>query len=96
MAQHAGGSSANKAAAMERVSGEGTSINRAASNWVESWTYLRADLPKAIPYQELKVQFVTKEGYGKNVLQREPNVVNAIERVKKVARQGSSDSGSGS
>ncbi len=88
LAQHAGGSNANQAAASERVTGEGTSIKRAAANWVESWTYLRGDLPKAIPYQELKVQFVTKEGYGKNVLQREPNVVTAIERAKKVDRQG--------
>jgi hypothetical protein len=45
-------------------------------------------LPKAIPYQELKIQFVTKEGYGRNVLQREPNVIAAIERLKSAARKG--------
>ncbi|HTR01923.1 MAG TPA: GWxTD domain-containing protein [Thermoanaerobaculia bacterium] len=90
MAQHAGGSSANKAAAVDRVTNPSATMNRSGSNWIESWTYLRAELPKAIPYQELKVQFVTKDGYGKNVLQREPNVVTAIERVKKAdSRAGS-------
>jgi GWxTD domain-containing protein len=88
MAEHAGGSRANQAAAVASVTNPGATINRDKSNWVESWTYLRAELPKAIPYQELKVQFVTKEGYGKNVLQREPNVLTAIERAKSVTRKG--------
>jgi GWxTD domain-containing protein len=88
MAQHAGGSSANKAVAIDAVTNPAATINRSASNWVESWTYLRAELPKAIPYQELKIQFVTKEGYGRNVLQREPNVIAAIERLKSAARKG--------
>jgi GWxTD domain-containing protein len=88
MAEHAGGSTTNRLAAMQRVSGEGTSINRAASNWMESWTYLKADLPKAIPYTELKIVFVTKDGYGKGVLQRDPNVVTAIERARKSLRAG--------
>ena len=94
MAEHAGGSNTNRVAAMDHVTGEGTSISRAASNWTESWTYLRAELPKPVPYQELKVQFVTKEGYGKNVLQREPMVVTAIEQVRKAARSDDGRSGS--
>jgi GWxTD domain-containing protein len=90
MAQHAGGSSASRAAAVTSVTNPNATMNRAASNWVESWTYLRAELPRSIPYQELKVQFVTKEGYGRNVLQRDPNVVHAIERMKKTGRSGES------
>jgi GWxTD domain-containing protein len=91
MAQHAGGSSANKAAAVDRVTNPSATMNRSGSNWIESWTYLRAELPRSIPYQELKVQFLTKEGYGKNVLQREPNVVTAIERAKTSLRSGGSE-----
>ncbi len=94
MAQHASGSNTNRVAAMDHVTGEGTSINRAASNWTESWTYLRSELPKSVPYQELKVQFVTKEGYGRNVLQREPIVVTAIEQVKKASRSDEGKTGS--
>jgi GWxTD domain-containing protein len=94
MAQHAGGSNANKAAAIDRVTNPSATMNRSGSNWIESWTYLRGDLPKAIPYQEMKVQFVTKEGYGKGVLQRDPNVVTAIERVKKSVHTDEGKSGS--
>ena len=91
MAQHAGGSSANKAAAIDRVTNPSATMNRSGSNWIESWTFLRAELPRSIPYQELKIQFVTKEGYGKNVLQREPNVVTAIERAKTSVRSSGSE-----
>ena len=94
MAQHAGGSNANKAAAVDRVTNPSATMNRSGSNWIESWPYLRADLPKPIPYQEMKVQFVTKEGYGKGVLQRDPNVVTAIERVKKAVRSDDGKAGS--
>jgi GWxTD domain-containing protein len=88
MAQHAGGSSANKAAAVDRVTNPSATMNRSGPNWIESWTYLRAELPRSIPYQELKIQFLTKEGYGKGVLQRDPNVVTAIERARKSLRAG--------
>lgn len=86
LAQHAGGSTTSKMAANEKVTGPDATINRSASNWIESWHYLRAQLPKEIPYQELVLQFVTKEGYGKNVLQREPTVVTALEQAKRGAR----------
>jgi GWxTD domain-containing protein len=86
LAQHAGGSTANKQAANERVTGPDSTINRSAANWIESWHYLRAQLPKEIPYQELVPQFVTKDGYGKNVLQREPNILISLERAKRLAR----------
>lgn len=94
MAQHAGGSNANRAAAVDRVTNPSATMNRSGSNWIESWTYLRAELPRSIPYQELKVQFLTKEGYGRGVLQRDPNVVTAIERAKKAARTDEGKAGS--
>jgi len=94
MAQHAGGSSANKAAANDRVTNPSATMNRSGSNWIESWTYLRAELPKSIPYQEMKVQFLTKEGYGKSVLQRDPSVVTAIERAKQATRAEEGKAGS--
>ena len=36
----------------------------------------------------MKAQFVKKEGDGKNVLQREANVVTAIERARATSRSG--------
>ena len=87
MAEHGAAGNA-KTAQISEVSGSGATVGRSASNWIETWHYLRADLPKNVPYQELAPQFVTKEGYGRNVLQREPNVLTALDRAKKVPMGG--------
>ena len=87
MATH-GGAGNSKSARISEVSGAGATVSSAASNWIEIWHYLRADLPKNVPYQELAPQFMTKDGYGKNVLQREPIVLTALERAKSLARSG--------
>jgi GWxTD domain-containing protein len=84
MAEH-GRASNGKTAQINEVSGAGSTVGRTASNWIETWHYLRAELPRNVPYQELAPQFVTKEGYGKHVLQREPNVLTALDRAKKLA-----------
>jgi hypothetical protein len=80
-----GGSSTARIAAGEKVNGPGTKIKDASNNYVEAWHYLREDLPKEIPYQELLFHFVTKSGYGRNVLQRDSNALAALERSKKLA-----------
>jgi GWxTD domain-containing protein len=87
-AEQAGGSNTQRVQRIDKVSGPGTKIQDAASNWIEVWHYLRKDLPRQIPNQELELQFVTKVGYGKNVLQRESTVLNALERAKTAARRG--------
>jgi GWxTD domain-containing protein len=77
-----GKTNTDRVARIDRVSGPGTKIQDAASNWVEVWHYLRRDLPQTIPYQELDLEFVTKVGYGKNVLQRDEKPLAALERVR--------------
>ncbi len=94
MAEHARAGNA-KTAQINEVSGASASLGRSTSNSIETWHYLRAELPKNVPYQELAPQFVTKEGYGKNVLQREPNVLAALDRAKKLGTSGDA-SGAGS
>ena len=81
-AEKAGGSSTDRMARIDKVSGPGTKVQDAASNWVDVWHYLRRDLPAAIPYQELELEFVTKVGYGKNVLQRDEKPLAALERAR--------------
>ncbi len=93
MAEHGRAGNA-KTAQINEVGGASSTVGRSAANWIETWHYLRAELPKNVPYQELTPQFVTKEGYGKNVLQREPNVLSALERAKKLA-SGSDTLGAG-
>ncbi len=79
-AQQAGGSNTQRLQRIERVSGPGTTVQDAASNWVESWHYLRGNLPKSVPYLEVVFEFVTKQGYGKNILQRDSAALATLAR----------------
>lgn len=82
-----GGSNTDRAARQNQVSGPGTSILDASSNWIETWHYQRANLPREIPKQELEFDFLTKQGYGKNVLQRESDILSALERTKALSKK---------
>jgi GWxTD domain-containing protein len=95
MAQNsAGGSSGSQAAAMDAVQTPTGRINEAADNWLEVWHYRRDLLPKGIPYQQVDVEFVTKKGYGENVLQRDPHVLTTVEAARKDAVSGGLQSAS--
>jgi GWxTD domain-containing protein len=82
-----GGNSSTRQARIEEVTGPGSRVQDATNNWIETWHFLRANLPKEIPNQELEFDFVTKQGYGKNVLQRESIVLSALERAKTLTRK---------
>ena len=53
------------------------------ANWLEVWHYRQELLPAGVPYQQVDVGFVTKKGYGENVLQRDSPTLTAIETAKK-------------
>jgi GWxTD domain-containing protein len=82
-----GGTTADRARRVDRVTGPGTKMNDAARNWREVWHYRRELLPKGIPYHQVDFEFVTKEGYGENVLQRETQVLDTLEKAKAKLRQ---------
>lgn len=86
-ASQPGGSNADRQAREEQVGGPGTKALDAGSNWVEVWHYLRGNLPRGVPYQELILEFVTKQGYGKDVLQRDPNVLTSLEKAREAIRR---------
>jgi GWxTD domain-containing protein len=48
------------------------------ANRVETWHYRREVLPKGVPFQQVDFDFVTKKGYGSDVLNRDANVVNTL------------------
>jgi GWxTD domain-containing protein len=81
-----GGSNTDRAARQEQVTGPGTSILDASANWIEAWHYERVNLPREIPNQALEFDFVTKVGYGKNVLQRDQAILTALERSRAIAK----------
>jgi hypothetical protein len=66
-------------------SGPGKSALGANTDTVETWHYRKELLP-AVPFQEIDFKFLTKQGYGTGVLQRETNTVTAIEAAKTAAR----------
>ena len=76
------GTTSKHVANVDRVTGPGNRVNEAASNWREVWHYRREVLPKGIPYHQVDFEFVTKEGYGTNVLQRETQVLDTLEKAK--------------
>jgi len=82
-----GGTTTDTARKVDKVSGPGTSMNEGARNWREVWHYRRELLPKGIPYHQVDFEFVTKDGYGMNVLQRETQVLDTLEKAKALLRQ---------
>jgi GWxTD domain-containing protein len=80
---NAGRTTSGKLAAQSAKFGAPTS--RAAEtqqNRVEVWHYRREVLPKGVPFQQVDFQFVTKQGYGENVLQRDSTVVNTLDAAR--------------
>jgi GWxTD domain-containing protein len=46
------------------------------------WHYRRELLPKGVPYQQVDFEFVTKQGYGENTLQRDSQPVTTLDAAK--------------
>jgi GWxTD domain-containing protein len=61
----------------------GTQIRDSGNNWREIWHYRRERLPAGVPYQQVDFDFITRKGYGENVLQRDSNTLNTLEAAKK-------------
>ncbi len=53
------------------------------SSELEVWVYRGDRLPAGVPYQQVDVHYVTKKGYGKHVMQREPEATNTLRAATK-------------
>ncbi len=76
------GTASDKVAAADHATGPGRTITEGASNWREVWHYRKENLPREVPYLQVDFEFVTKRGYGENVLQREAQALDTLERAK--------------
>jgi hypothetical protein len=47
----------------------------------EVWHYRRDRLPAAVRFNKVDFEFLTKEGYGTSVLQREGDVLTVLDLV---------------
>ena len=82
-----GGTTSDRVSRIDKVTGPGTRMTDAAKNWREVWHYRHELLPKGIPYHQVDFEFVTKDGYGENVLQRDTQVLDTLEKAKSRLRQ---------
>src|SRR5207248_10643 len=60
----------------------GPHLTDATNSFRDIWHYRREALPKGVSVYELYVTFVTKKGYGRSVLQRDPTVLSTLEAAK--------------
>ncbi len=60
----------------------GSSVRDASANWREIWHYRREILPSGVPYQQVDFEFITRKGYGKNVLQRDSAALATLDAAR--------------
>jgi GWxTD domain-containing protein len=58
--------------------GPGLKAASATQDGLEVWHYRKELLPRAVPYLQVDFEFVTKKGYGVNVLQRSEETSNTL------------------
>ena len=59
----------------------------ASNNWREVWHYRKELLPKGVGYQQVDVEFLTKKGYGVNVIQRDPATLATLAAARAATRR---------
>jgi GWxTD domain-containing protein len=79
-------STGSQNAIMDRANSPGSQALDSGANWREVWHYRRELLPAAVPYQQVDFDFITRRGYGKNVLQRDSAALATIEAAKKPSK----------
>jgi GWxTD domain-containing protein len=79
-------STGKTSAIVDRSSGGGTSVRDASANWREVWHYRREVLPAGVAYQQVDFDFISRKGYGKNVLQRDPAALSTLDAARQKLR----------
>lgn len=77
-----GGNTAKTNVAIDNMTGPSNTILDSAASWREVWHYRKELLPKSVPYQQVDFEFITRKGYGKNILQRESAVLNSLDAAR--------------
>ncbi|MDQ6893283.1 MAG: GWxTD domain-containing protein [Acidobacteriota bacterium] len=72
----------------DRMTGPGTKLPSGEANWREIWHYRKEQLPVGVPYRQVDLEFITRNGYGKNVLQRDDRALNTIAAGRDATREG--------
>ena len=70
-------------AAVDKMTGPGNMAPEMSMRWRDVWHYRKELLPKTVGYQEVDFEFITREGYGENVLQRDAVALNTLDAARK-------------
>jgi hypothetical protein len=70
----------------DQSNGPGTRMTDSAANWREVWHYRRELLPGGVPYQQVDFEFITRKGYGTNVLQRDSAALTTLDAARQKMR----------
>jgi GWxTD domain-containing protein len=70
------------------MTGPGTKLPDSDGNYREVWHYRRELLPASVSFQQVDFDFITRKGYGRNILQREDLVLATLEAAREAARAG--------
>ncbi len=70
------------ALATDAFFGPGVRVQDSSPSWREIWHYRRELLPKSVGYQQVDVDFITRSGYGVDVLQRDPAALAALDAAR--------------
>lgn len=83
-----GASGSQTAAILASMTGPANTLPESETSWREVWHYRRELLPPTVSYQQVDFQFVTKRGYGRNILQRDETALATLEAARKMDRAG--------
>ena len=83
-----GATASQTAAVLASMSGPANTLPESETSWREVWHYRRELLPKGVSYQQVDFEFVTKRGYGKNVLQRDERALTTLDAAEALGRVG--------
>ena len=83
-----GQSSAGSNRVYDRMTSTGTKLPNADGNYREVWHFRRELLPAGISYQQVDFEFITRQGYGANVWNREPRTLSTLEKARIAVRSG--------
>ena len=81
-AKNSRSSSATVAGMVDRNNAPSTVAPESNMNYQEVWHYRHDLLPKGVSYIQVDAVFLTKKGYGKNVLQRDSDILTTLSAAK--------------
>jgi len=81
-------SGAQAAIVYDKMTGPNNRLPNSDGNYREVWHFRREALPAGVSYHEVNFDFITKKGYGKNVLQRDDRTLATLETSRKAMRTG--------